>query len=208
MLRHIFLFLLGAVTFFAIHSGTATAQESILYNRDVRPLLSDHCFACHGPDANQREADLRLDTQEGLATVTAGGNLKESLLYEHITSKDPDEVMPPPEFAKPLSEEQISIIGRWISSGAVWRGHWAFQPIENPSSPELSNADARNKNFVQNDIDGFTLQTMRQNGFEPSPRADRRTLIRRLSFDLTGLPPSPEMVRSSSRTTDPMPMNV
>ena len=195
MLRHIILFLLGAVTFFAIHSGTATAQESILYNRDVRPLLSDHCFACHGPDANQREADLRLDTQEGLATVTAGGNLKESLLYEHITSKDPDEVMPPPEFAKPLSEEQISIICRWISSGAVWRGHWAFQPIENPSSPELSNADARNKNFVQNDIDGFTLQTMRQNGFEPSPRADRRTLIRRLSFDLTGLPPSPEMVR-------------
>jgi hypothetical protein len=195
MTRHIILFLLTVITCFAIQGGTATAQNSILFNRDIRPVLSDHCFACHGPDANQREADLRLDTEEGLATVTAGGDFEKSLLYSHITSNDEDELMPPPEFAKPLSEDQISMIGRWIRSGAAWQGHWAFQQIEDHSPPDLADADARSKDFVQNDIDRFTLQSIRQNGYEPSPRADRRTLIRRLSFDLTGLPPSPEMVR-------------
>jgi mono/diheme cytochrome c family protein len=195
MTRYISPILLGAIIFFAIRNGTATAQDSILYNRDIRPLLSDHCFACHGPDANQREADLRLDTEEGLATVTAGGDLEESLLYHHITSKDDGEIMPPAEFGKPLSDDQILMIGRWIKSGAAWQGHWAFQPMKPYAAPELSTVGAHAKDFVQNDIDRFTLQAMKQNGFEPSPRADRRTLIRRLSFDLTGLPPSPETVR-------------
>ena len=137
MLRDRQLCLWGVIAL--VHYATAQgfAEESVRFNRDIRPLLSDHCYACHGPDANQREADLRLDTEQGLASVTKAGDLDESLLFHHVTSTVEDEQMPPADFGKPLSEEQISKLARWIQSGAQWQGHWSFQPISQESLPSV-----------------------------------------------------------------------
>lgn len=177
--------------------------ETIEFNRDVRPILSDYCFACHGPDKNHREADLRLDTESGLLGdgnqkgVITPGKPDESELLRRILA-DGEEKMPPPEFGKVLDENQINILRKWIEQGGSFQGHWAFQPIARPTAP--ADVDA---NLIVNDIDRFILKDLISNKTTFAPEADRRTLARRLSFDLTGLPPSPELVERFVQDPDP-----
>ena len=179
------------------------SAETIEFNRDVRPILSDYCFACHGPDKNHREADLRLDTESGLLGdgnqkgVITPGKPDESELLRRILA-DGEEKMPPPEFGKVLDENQISILRKWIEQGGSFQGHWSFQPIARPTAP--ADVDA---NLTHNDIDRFILKDLISNKTTFAPEADRRTLARRLSFDLTGLPPSPELVERFAQDPDP-----
>jgi hypothetical protein len=163
----------------------------IEFNRDVRPILSDRCFACHGPDKNKRKADLRLDTREGLLGkagkpgVVAPGKPDDSELWRRVSSESSDERMPPPAFAKGISDADRLILRRWIEQGAKWEGHWAFLPIGRPQPPNLGSGPQ-----PKNAIDQFILQGLAEHQLTPSPEADPITLIRRLRFDLTGLPPS------------------
>jgi hypothetical protein len=164
--------------------------ETIEFNRDIRPILSDNCYACHGPDKNKRKADLRLDTKEGLlgkashTGVVVPRKPDESELWRRVSSKD-DDRMPPTQFGKVLSDSDRALLRRWIDQGAKWEGHWAFLPITRPHPPALKAG-----HVAQNDIDRFILQTLDDHSLAPSPEADRVTLLRRLRFDLTGLPPS------------------
>lgn len=159
------------------------------FNRDIRPILSDRCFACHGFDAKKRKAGLRLDTVEGaLAPDKDGhvaikpGDLAASELWHRITDTDPEQIMPPPETHKPLSPEQRELIREWILGGAPYQKHWAFEPIRRPALP---------MGEAPNPIDRFIIDRLQEEGIPPAPEADRETLIRRLSFDLRGLPPTP-----------------
>lgn len=181
-------------------SARSLASESdIHFNRDIRPIFADNCFACHGPDPGARKAGLRLDTNEGLYGRTAKhdpvvvpGKLEQSPLWQRISSRDPEEVMPPPKSRLTLKPEQIERVKQWILAGAPWQGHWAFVKPERPPVPELS-AD----NFeVRNPIDAFVLAKLKARDLAPAPPADRRSLVRRLALDLTGLPPEPERVEA------------
>lgn len=169
----------------------APLPATIQFNRDVRPILSDVCFQCHGPDQNTRAADLRLDTEVGLlGTGDQPGAVKarhpeQSELIRRITSTDPDERMPPPSIAKKLSPRDIAVLTKWVEQGAVYEGHWAFIPPQRPTVPAAANTPAMNA------IDHFIQQRLQDEGLTAGPVADRRTLYRRLSFDLTGLPPKP-----------------
>ena len=178
--------------------ATEPKPKALDFNRDVRPILSEACYQCHGPDRAKRKANLRLDTSEkngglvgltGVPVITAGMP-DDSLLIERILSDSPDDKMPPPDSGKSLSASQIQTLRRWVAEGAEFKGHWAYlSPI--PSTlPDLSNTDAPTA-FVRSEIDRFVLATLAEKGLKPSPEADRVTLIRRLSFDLRGLPPSP-----------------
>lgn len=174
----------------------ATAGE-IDFNRDIRPILSDTCFACHGPDSQQRVSEMRLDDPADILRVTesgaivAPGDAAASLLFQRVTSEDPDLVMPPPDSGRKLSPAQIALIGQWITEGAAWESHWAFVP---PSSPELP--PVHNPTWCQNPIDRFVLKRIEQSGMTPSAPATRETLIRRVTLDLTGLPPTESEVES------------
>ena len=165
-------------------AGPDTA-EKVAFNRDIRPLLSDNCFSCHGPDASHRQADLRLDLRDD--AITAGaivpGKPAESALVTRILATDPDEIMPPPESHKKLDDTQKALLARWIEQGAEYQPHWAYVPPVKQPVP----GDAH-------PIDHFLRSRLATVGLALSPEADRRTLIRRLSFDLTGLPPTPEEV--------------
>ncbi|MBG31107.1 MAG: hypothetical protein CMI31_14080 [Opitutae bacterium] len=185
------------VLFAAAFKGVAAVPETVKFNRDVRPILSSNCFHCHGPSEKSRKAKLRLDLEEsafadrdGVKAVVAG-NLAKSELWHRISIKDPDEIMPPPESKKKLSLTEIEILRKWIEQGAKWEGHWSFLSLEKPESPPV-----KTKDWDTNPIDRFVLSKLEANGMKPSTEADRRTLVRRLSFDLTGLPPTPEEVRS------------
>ncbi|MDX1925075.1 MAG: PSD1 and planctomycete cytochrome C domain-containing protein [Pirellulaceae bacterium] len=178
-------------------------RDKIEFNRDIRPILSDHCFACHGPDAKHREADLRVDTEAGLFGSgtehgrVVRGKLDESELWQRITSTKPDEQMPPPKFSKPLRDEQRKLLAKWIEQGAPWQGHWAFQPVSKvvPPAVEEPIATTSFKSFAVNEIDAFAAKVYQSQGVAPTASADRRTLARRLSFDLLGLPPTPDQVQ-------------
>jgi Protein of unknown function (DUF1553)/Protein of unknown function (DUF1549)/Planctomycete cytochrome C len=176
-------------------AGSPKAPAVIEFNRDMRPILADRCFACHGPDKNKRKADLRLDTREGLlgaagkAGVVTPGKLDDSELWRRVSSTSPDERMPPPAFAKGLSDADRQILRRWIEQGAKWEGHWAFQPIGRPQPPAVDPGQT-----PKNAIDRFILRGLAEHRLTPSPRADPVTLIRRLRCDLTGLPASVEEV--------------
>jgi hypothetical protein len=165
-------------------AGPDTA-EKVVFNRDIRPLLSDNCFSCHGPDASHRQADLRLDLRDD--AIAAGaivpGKPAESSLVMRILATDPDEIMPPPESHKKLDDTQKALLARWIEQGAEYQPHWAYVPPVKQPVPGGSNP-----------IDHFLTSRLATVGLALSPEADRRTLIRRLSFDLTGLPPTPEEV--------------
>ncbi|MFO0917847.1 MAG: PSD1 and planctomycete cytochrome C domain-containing protein [Planctomycetaceae bacterium] len=189
----------AALAFVGGASAEQSLPEAIEFNRDVRPILSDNCFFCHGPDKNKREADLRLDTAEGLfgsggdkgnsahaAGVVTPKSLAGSLLYDRITSSAPEQRMPPVDSGKELSPREMAVLKKWIEQGAPFEGHWSFQPIKRIEPPAISQA-----NFLRNGIDAFVLQTLREHGLEPSPDADKVTLVRRLYFDLLGLPPTP-----------------
>ena len=159
------------------------------FNRDVRPILANHCYACHGPDERQRKGDLRLDRKEDAAAVLTPGDPKKSELFARVASEDPSERMPPAKFGKPLSPREIDVLKRWIEQGAGWKGHWSYLPVQRPPLPHVSNPG-----WVRNPIDAFILARLDEHGLKPSPEADRPTLIRRVTFDLTGLPPTPREV--------------
>ncbi|MDB6028075.1 MAG: hypothetical protein JWM68_4298, partial [Verrucomicrobiales bacterium] len=167
------------------------------FNRDIRPLLSDNCFTCHGPDKNRRKAKLRLDTQSGLFDEIDGkhpvvrGKTEESEIIRRITSKDPEEQMPPSTSQKTLNSQQIALLKRWVQQGAKWEGHWSYLSPQPATPPAV-----KNKKWPTNPIDHFILAKLESKGLKPSPEADRRTLIRRLNFDLLGFPPSADEVNA------------
>ena len=169
--------------------------DRIEFNRDIRPILSDRCFACHGPDKNKREAEMRFDTMEGLHGTSdkpgplVPGKPNDSEMIRRIESLDNDTRMPPPEFAKDVSDHERALLRRWIEQGAKWEGHWAFQPIRIVPVPKVDD-----ERFSKNAIDGHIRTALMNARLLPSSKADPRTLVRRLSFDLTGLPPKPEWV--------------
>ncbi|MCS5489872.1 PSD1 and planctomycete cytochrome C domain-containing protein [Algoriphagus limi] len=178
------------------NSSNLNSADQISYNFHIRPILSDKCFACHGPDANKREADLRLDVESAAFAALkenpsrhalVAGEPLASEVYVRITSEDPAELMPPPESNLALSGEEIALIKKWIEQGAKYEPHWAFVKAEKTTPPPSNE-------WVINEIDQFTFQKMQQVGLEPNPEAAPYELIKRASLDLTGLPPSPEMI--------------
>jgi hypothetical protein len=175
-------------------ASTAFANDDpprVDYNRDVRPILSENCFYCHGQDANKRQADLRLDVRD--LAIDAGaiepGDPEASELVARINSKDTHELMPPPKSNRRLTPEQKQTLGRWVQEGASYEQHWAYITPVRPALPAVRRGD-----WVRNPNDRFVLARLEAEGMSPSPEADRATLIRRLCMDLTGLPPTPAEV--------------
>lgn len=175
--------------------GVASAEEATLvFSRDIRPILAGHCFMCHGPDEATREGDLRLDTEEGARkSLAVDGGITQ--LLHRVTSENPDLMMPPPAAKKPLSPAQIALLTRWVESGAPWGSHWAFEPLVKPAVPELPSSTPSDPDVSsENPIDHFVQSRLAVRNVRPAPQASRETLIRRVTLDLTGLPPTPEEV--------------
>ncbi|MBW3600537.1 MAG: DUF1549 domain-containing protein, partial [Planctomycetes bacterium] len=190
--RHTFyvIIALAVATALFVMVQSAAAGE-LEYNRDIRPILAENCFACHGPDSAARKADLRLDQRDAsmdMGAIVPGDPDGSSLTYR-IFSESEDEVMPPPHTKKKLTAAQKETLRQWIAEGAEYEPHWSFIA---PVRPELP--PAQNEAWVKSPIDRFILARLEAEGLTPAPEADRRTLARRVSLDLTGLPPSPEMV--------------
>ncbi len=177
-----------------IAARSGLAAEKLSFNRDIRPILSDRCFACHGPDKNHRKADLRLDIRdEALAgKAFSPGKPEVSELVKRIFSADPEQLMPPVEANKPLTAEQKELLKRWVIEGAEYEGHWAYQAPQRPAVPARAAA-----------IDHLVEQRLTKLGLKPSAVADRRTLARRLAFDLVGLPPQPSDVEAFVNDASP-----
>jgi hypothetical protein len=166
----------------------ADAPVAVNFNRDIRPVLSDRCFACHGPDANTRKADLRLDDEASakLAAIVAG-KPDESPLFLRITTTNPDDLMPPPEAHKPaLNADEVALFRQWIAEGAPWAKHWAYEKPVRVEPPAVQDEAG-----MRNPIDRFLQTRLEAEGFPPNGEATRETLLRRVSFDITGLPPTP-----------------
>ena len=165
----------------------------ISFNRDIRPILSANCFPCHGADEKRREAGRRLDLPESAYADHKGvravvpHSLEQSELWWRITSRDEDEVMPPPDAHRaPLKPEERTLLKRWIEEGAAYEAHWAFRPVAQQTVPAAAGGAA------DHPIDRFVAARLAAGGLSLAPEADRATLVRRATFDLTGLPPSPE----------------
>jgi uncharacterized protein DUF1553/uncharacterized protein DUF1549/cytochrome c len=191
---------LCALVALVTHAMAAEGRKSkstIDFNRDIRPILSDHCFACHGPDDKARKAKLRFDVKEEAFKPAKSGDVAivpgdptHSTLVARITSKDEDEVMPPPKSGKKaLTPEQVAKLKTWIAEGAQWQEHWAFTTPQRPPVPEV-----KSKRSVRNEIDNFVLARLEKERLAPAKEADKPTLIRRATLDLTGLPPTVEEV--------------
>src|SRR5689334_337972 len=159
------------------------------FDRDIRPILSDKCFACHGPDEKERKVKLRFDRKDdafgplksgGFAIVP--GQPDKSEMIARVTTKDEDDKMPPPKSGKTLTTQQIDLLRRWIAEGAKWQTHWSFVKPERPPLPEV-----KNRKWSRNDVDYFVLARLEKEGLKPAPEADKPTLIRRATCDLTGL---------------------
>ena len=177
-------------------SCSALAAESIDFQRDVRPILADNCYKCHGPDAATRKGKLRLDTREealrggrSKQPAIAPGKPQASELVGRIESTDETEVMPPPKSGKKLTPQQVQVLRRWVAAGANYQQHWALVPPVRPALPKV-----RDASWVRRPIDAFILARLEREGLKPSPQASKETLLRRLSLDLIGLPPSPEQI--------------
>jgi hypothetical protein len=177
--------------FFFILGGTATA-EPIDFNRDVRPVLADKCFACHGGDAKSLKGELRLDLRDKATapaksgkTAIVPGNAKQSELAQRIGSSDPDDLMPPPDSHKSLTAEEKTLLTRWIAEGAEYKDHWSFIRPGKESPPAASDAT-----WNEHAIDRFVYAALERRGMKPAGEADRLTLIRRVSLDVRGVPPS------------------
>jgi hypothetical protein len=170
-----------------------TQATEISFKRDIRPILSENCFSCHGPDSTHRQADLRLDTKDGISAIRDNeqiiipGNSVKGLFIERITSSDPESMMPPPTSHLKLEQRDIKLLKSWIAAGAPFEGHWSFEPIIKPVPPLVKNIKS-----VNNEIDNFILAKLEAEGMQPSPRANKEVLYRRLHLDLTGLPPKVE----------------
>lgn len=176
-------------------SGEEPLPDRVEFNRHIRPILSDNCFQCHGPDRNTREAGLRLDARaeavadRGGFRAIAAGDPEASEIIRRILAEDPADKMPPPESNRDVSERELALLRRWIEQGAEYEAHWAYIP---PATHPLPNVN--NTAWPRNDVDRFVLARLEREGLHPSPEADRETLIRRLYFDLIGLPPTPAEV--------------
>ena len=169
-------------------AGTAAADSKVDFDRDVRPILADNCFACHGPDDKARKADLRLDKPDGIRSVVDAKNPAESEIVRRITTTDKEDRMPPAKTGKMLTAAQVATLKSWVLQGAEYRGHWAFIAPKRPTVP------AAGEGWAKNAIDRFITERLAKEGLKPSAEADRTTLIRRVTFDLTGLPPTPKEV--------------
>ena len=177
----------------ARHAANDGLPAAVDYNFHIKPILSDRCYACHGPDDKARQAELRLHEEDGakLARLASGGravvpgSLRRSKLYRRISARDAEERMPPAESNLSVSEYERALIARWIEQGAEWKPHWAFVPPTRPEIPET-----RDDAWPRNEIDHFVLDRLRRQGLSPSPEASRETLLRRVTLDLTGLPPT------------------
>ncbi|MGB8170499.1 MAG: PSD1 and planctomycete cytochrome C domain-containing protein, partial [Chthoniobacteraceae bacterium] len=196
--------MLAAVASVAVGSLAAAADARLDFNRDVRLILSDRCFACHGPDA-KRESGLRLDDGASAtseldsgARAVVPGKPDSSEMIARITSKDPDVVMPPPHFGKSVTPAEAALLRRWIEEGAEFKGHWSFTRAERPAEPEVATTA-----WCRGPIDRFVLARMEAAGLKPNPEADRATLARRVALDLTGLPPVPADVDAFLADTAP-----
>jgi len=170
------------IPFLSVPTSLVRADE-VDFDRDIRPILSENCSFCHGPDEATREADLRLDTPEGAWSTVEKNHAAESQLFQRITSDDPDELMPPADSNRSLTAEQIERVRRWIDQGAPWEQHWSFQPIESQEVPGSIHP-----------IDAIVQQQLESRGMQLSPEAAKAVLIRRLTLDLNGLPPTPDDV--------------
>src|SRR6185369_13122364 len=172
------------------------------FSREILPILSENCFQCHGPDAAQRKGDLRLDTKtDALRTanpVIVPGKSGDSELIVRVLSSDPNEVMPPPKSNRKLTAAQIELLKNWVDQGAAWGKHWAYETPKRPPIPVV-----QNKSWARNEVDRFILAKLETEKLSPSPEADRVTLIRRLSLDLLGLPPTPGEVDRFVSDTSP-----
>jgi mono/diheme cytochrome c family protein len=201
-----------SLAFVLLASGPLSGDETkISYDRDIRPILADNCFACHGPDASQRKAKLRLDTRAGALAELRGGSRAvvpgkpdDSVLLERITSEAASQRMPPKKTGKTLTTAQIDLLRRWIIEGAPYAVHWAFVPPMRHALPKVRpQAEPGNEGWVRNAIDAFILARLERAGLQPSPEADRTTLLRRVTLDLTGLPPTPAEVDAFLADTSP-----
>jgi hypothetical protein len=179
-------------------------DRPVSFDRDIRPILSNNCYRCHGPDDKERKADLRLDTREGLFgdlgghVAVAPKKTEESELLRRVLSADPGEKMPPPKSGKKLTPAETELLTRWIKQGASYNRHWAYIKPVRPALPVV-----RNPAWPINPVDRFILARLEREGLKPSPRADRNTLIRRVSLDLTGLPPTWQEVLQFVHDQDP-----
>jgi hypothetical protein len=171
-------------------AGVALAADPVRFNRDIRPIMSDTCFRCHGPDARARQAGLRLDQRDEAlkqsktgATPIVPGDPEKSAIVRRVFAMNAT-VMPPRAIHKELTAAQKETIRQWVKEGATYEGHWAWQPVQRPVVPEIAGAASP--------IDAFIRERLAREGLKPSPDADKRTLLRRASLDLTGVPPTPE----------------
>ncbi len=183
----------GTTIFCLLMTATICRADEIDFNREIRPILSENCFYCHGQDGNKRQADLRLDDREAAVDFGAiePGDADASTLIERIFSEDEEALMPPVDSNRRLSADQKQLLKNWIQQGAKYETHWAFATSNRPAMPSVKNAD-----WPQNPIDYFVLAKLEQRGWQPSPPAERTTLIKRLYADLVGLPPTPAEVES------------
>lgn len=188
-----------------VSAAWAAPTAPLSYNRDIRPILSENCFSCHGPDSASRKAGLRLDSHEAATAPNKDGvvslipgKAEESEILKRALSKDPDEIMPPPESHKTLKPEQIETLRRWINEGAKYEPHWSFIAPRRPALPPVTDST-----WPKNPIDQFVLASLDASGLKPSPEADRRSLARRVTLDLTGLPPEPAAVEAFVNDPDP-----
>ncbi len=189
-----------AVAFLTIQSPLFAADPTISFNRDIRPILVENCFACHGADSGSRKADLRLDRRDDAIDFGAitPGDPDSSPMLDRIYSDDPEEVMPPPAMKKKLTAEQKALLTKWIAEGATYEPHWSFIPPVQPEPPAVSN-----EAWVRNPIDRFILARLDAEKLTPAPEADRRTLGRRAALDATGLPPDSDLLEAFVADTRP-----
>ena len=193
------IFFVGGIQMACLFGG------EIDFNRDVRPILSDRCFKCHGPDVENQKSELRFDSEKGFRADLGGyfavvpGDLKKSEMHSRIWSTDRDEMMPPPKSKLALTEKEKKTLDQWIKEGARWAGHWSFETIRKPEMPTLSKS---NQQWANNEIDYFVAARFEKEGLVPSPPAPKEQWIRRVTLDLTGLPPTPEEVDAFLSDTD------
>ena len=189
---------------FLLAAEPANSAPIVNFQRQVRPILSDNCFQCHGPDKGTRMADVRLDTREGAfatrknGTIIVPGKPEESLLIKRVLSDDAAYRMPPAFAHKTLTGEQKGILRSWVEQGAQWKDHWAFVAPTSPPLPTVNDGK-----WARNPIDSFILAKLEMNHLRPAPEADRPMLIRRVTLDLTGLPPTPAEVDAFVKDSSP-----
>ena len=194
------------ILFLAFPTLLAAAPAKLKYNRDVRPILNEKCFHCHGTDASHRKGDLRLDLRDQAMKPAKSGDIalvpgkpEQSQILARVELPHDDDVMPPEKDGKPLTSEEKAILKQWISEGAEYQGHWAFLKPERLPAPKVENPQFT----IRNEIDAFIAARLEQEGLQASPEADRATLLRRVTLDLTGLPPTLEEIAAFEKDTSP-----